>query len=391
MVVAMATSPFVAYPMEYSPFAYTPDSDDLEEVDWSCMGLHWDTQPTRAGDIMVERWASTGLPDGSQTDKYQEVLFGAYYVGGTAELCLHRLKEGVDDGYSSNQNPILARIRSGLTDFDIGGRQKLLLEVEWIMDKPEAYLLLPFKARIFGGQTNQQFQQIVLDEDIDLMGYPPYSTELREQAEYFGYELSWEWHSPRVNLLNGNTAWCLDEDEWTGSGLDPAYDDDGLLETTSDSLIGGACLRAQPEGHPGIPARLWLATPVPVEPTTQYYSSFWFRLNAVPAGTESFTAAIRWYDTDGAFLSVSTYSSPVTSNDVNWHFIDVAATSPANAAFAAPELNMANSATMDNFYFDDVVLRPASSRTSPNLVKPPNFGGAIAYLREMGMRRQIKP
>jgi hypothetical protein len=381
MIVAMSTTPYVAYPIENPTFSSPPSPyTDLLEVDWPCMGLHWDTEVTRAGDILNEVWQETNLPDSTQTDKYQQVLFASHGVS-LGDVALHYLREGVDDGAAYNTNPIVARIRSGMTDFDIKGYQKLALEIEWIMDKPEFYKYLPIVARILGGQTNKQMTQLVRDESIDLGGYPPYSTEMRDQAEYFGYELIWKWHSPRPNILDPSIAWALDSTEWTTT----VGQTNQVVDYTTDYKIGDQCVYVASAASTAKNA--WPLTTIPVEAGTEY--TVLARVKNLGAAATPMKVGIREYNAAGTLIG---NDFPVATSVTNgaWVLLTHTYTVDALARSATIEIAQESDPDQSGYIIDDLVMKPtATDARGP--VAPPNFGGAIAYLKQMGMRRQIKP
>jgi len=195
LIVSMDKQPYRGWSVEYPARGYHSVSADVQDMDLPCMAAHWESGPTRSGDIMGHSWPAAGVPDGTDTSLYSEILFGTQYAAGDAQLL--KLVEGKDDGQDSTEGPIYVLMRSGLTDFGDPERQKIALEIEWLFDRVVSTEACPLIARLYGGQTNTEYELLDTCTEIDLTDYPPYVSEFREQSRYFAYELEFNWYSPR--------------------------------------------------------------------------------------------------------------------------------------------------------------------------------------------------
>jgi hypothetical protein len=149
LIVSMDKQPYRGWPVEYPASGPHVTYDNEIDVDYTCMAAHWGTEALRAGDIMGHEWPSSGAPDGTETVLYPQLLFGTEYEVGDAFIL--KLTEGKDDGQDDNLVPIHVKLRSGITDFDMPERQKIMLEIEWMFDRVAGPAPCNLTAHLYGG------------------------------------------------------------------------------------------------------------------------------------------------------------------------------------------------------------------------------------------------
>jgi hypothetical protein len=379
LVVSMDKQPYRGWPVEYPAQGYHPVVDTVIDVDYPCMAAHWADEATRSGDVTGHLWPAAGTPDGTDTSLYPQILFGTEYATGDAYLL--KLVEGVDDGQVDVRNPIHCRMRSGIFDFDMPDRQKILLEIEWMFDRVIGSGYCNLNARLFGGQTAKQIGLLGTCTENNLMDYPPYESEFREQARYFAYEVEFDWYSPRPNDLTSSVFWALDADEWTGdAGVT------SIAEYATDYKIGGQCLQVTPVG--GADAIIYHDDQkVAVEASTEYYMEAWVKNEG--ASAEDFYMGIRTFDADGALISAN-FAAIDNISAGAWEKVAHTLTIPATAQTASLTVKQKNSGTMDTWLADSFKLY-RTGIDDVGLADPPNFDGALAYVKRGGRRQQVKP
>jgi len=92
---------------------------------------------------------------------------------------------------------------------------------------------------------------------------------------------------------------------------------------------------------------------IPVLPSTSYRASSWVRKAGAATGRTT-EIRINWYDSGGTLISTSTASTITDSN--TWQLVTNTATSPSNAAYAAPRPFWTSPTAGEVHYCDDVRL-----------------------------------
>jgi len=90
---------------------------------------------------------------------------------------------------------------------------------------------------------------------------------------------------------------------------------------------------------------------IPVLPSTSYRASSWVRKAGAATGRTT-EIRINWYDSGGTLISTSTASTITDSN--TWQLVTNTATSPSNAAYAAPRPFWTSPTAGEVHYCDDV-------------------------------------
>lgn len=153
------------------------------DVDYACAVLHFESgQPLRLGGVTVTTEEILGTAEST----YPEILWGVHYYGTSLGYILKSQRGGSDLGV-----PIRAGFLTGTTDFGDPDSQKVLLEIEHLIDpKSEIYQGTEIEAQVtlYAGNSDRSLKQVD-QQTIDLTEDPPYVSSHRTSARYFAYRL----------------------------------------------------------------------------------------------------------------------------------------------------------------------------------------------------------
>jgi hypothetical protein len=175
---------YTLHPIEFA--SKLPSGDwshtGTKDADYTCACLHYQSnQPLRMGGVTVP----TEEIVGTATSTYPEMIWGAACVE-TLGRILKSQRDGSDLGI-----PIKAHFVTGTTDLGDPDSQKVLLEIEHLIDpKSEIYSGTEIEAEVtlYAGNVDRKLKQVD-QQTIDLTADPPYVSGHRVSARYFAYRL----------------------------------------------------------------------------------------------------------------------------------------------------------------------------------------------------------
>lgn len=189
MIIDVSSQPFTGWPVLWPHKIYSGIT--LDEINFICACMHWEGgQSVATGDITIPASEVVASP----TTKYQELYFG------TEHDPLADPRTNIDDGriFKTIQNgndygvPIEAGMESGISDLGDPDSQKVLLELELLIDNISDVPggdSAELDVTIYGGDSNQNLSQLFQETGISIAS-GQITVHPRVRARYFSYEIT---------------------------------------------------------------------------------------------------------------------------------------------------------------------------------------------------------